>query len=217
MRLAAEAGVSIIRNGETLLLQASNPPTAELVALLRLHKPGIIALLNAERVRREAGGGQKLNNVQPIEAGADRSSSALLPAQGQQFDPEPFPQQIATVFQLAVSKGGEGGEGGEGGVSDSLAGGYIEAPAHTDEADPNPDLPRPQPGETVLPGWGCRVSMEYRLRTASVDECLEWAREPWQLKLVAKAFGYSKNWVDQILLNRETWKKAFALRDAARA
>jgi hypothetical protein len=54
--------------------------------------------------------------------------------------------------------------------------------------------------------------MEYRLRVASEDECHEWAKEPWQLELVAKARGHSQRWVEQILLNRVAWKEAFAAR-----
>ena len=59
--------------------------------------------------------------------------------------------------------------------------------------------------------------MEYRLRNASEDECLDWAKEPWQLDLVAKARGYPQLWVDQILLNRAMWKEAFAARHEGRA
>ena len=59
--------------------------------------------------------------------------------------------------------------------------------------------------------------MEYRLRVASEDECLNWAVEPWQLELVAKARGYSQRWVDQILLNRAIWREAFAAREYGRA
>jgi hypothetical protein len=59
--------------------------------------------------------------------------------------------------------------------------------------------------------------MEYRLRVASEDECLEWAKEPCQLELVAKARWHSQRWVEQILLNRAVWKEAFAARDEGRA
>ncbi len=87
----------------------------------------------------------------------------------------------------------------------------------TVETDPNPGLPWPQPGDTLLPGWGDRVSMEYRLRVASEEECLEWAKELWQLELVAKARGYPKNWAVQTSRNRLMWMEAFAAREECRA
>jgi hypothetical protein len=99
----------------------------------------------------------------------------------------------------------EWAKGGEGGVSVVRKANEAEAAPQAKESDSNPNLPWPLPGETLLPGWGTRVSMEYRLRTASEVECLEWANETWQLKLVARARGYSQKWVDQILLNRTRW------------
>jgi hypothetical protein len=83
--------------------------------------------------------------------------------------------------------------------------------------DPCPDVPLPQPGDTLLPGWGTRVSMEYRLWIASEEECLEWAKEMWHLELVAKARGYPKKWASQIAHNRAFWKEAFAAREEGRA
>jgi hypothetical protein len=59
--------------------------------------------------------------------------------------------------------------------------------------------------------------MEYRLRTASEEECLEWAKEPWQIELVAKARGYSEKRMRQIAWNREVWREIFASRDKGRA
>jgi hypothetical protein len=59
--------------------------------------------------------------------------------------------------------------------------------------------------------------MEYRLRVASEEECLEWAKEFWQLDLVAKARGYPKKWAVQTSQNRLMWREAFAARDECRA
>ena len=83
--------------------------------------------------------------------------------------------------------------------------------------DPCPDVPFPQPGDTLRPGWGTRVSMEYRLWIASEDECLGWAQELWQLKLVAKARGYPKKRASQIARNRVFWREGFAARDEGRS
>ncbi len=58
--------------------------------------------------------------------------------------------------------------------------------------------------------------MEYRLWIASEDECLEWAKELWQLELVAKARNYPKKWAAQIARNRVAWREAFAVRDKAK-
>jgi hypothetical protein len=85
------------------------------------------------------------------------------------------------------------------------------------KVDPCPDVPHPQPGDTLLPGWGTRVSMEYRLWIASEEECLEWAKELWQLDLVAKARGYPKKWASQITRNRAFWREAFAATDEGSA
>jgi hypothetical protein len=59
--------------------------------------------------------------------------------------------------------------------------------------------------------------MEYRLWIASEDECLEWAKELWQLELVAKARNYPKKWAAQIARNRVAWRDAFAVRDKTKA
>jgi hypothetical protein len=59
--------------------------------------------------------------------------------------------------------------------------------------------------------------MEYRLGVASEEECLEWAKEFWQLELVAKARGYPKKWAVQTYRNRLMWREAFAARDECRA
>ena len=84
------------------------------------------------------------------------------------------------------------------------------------EIDPCPGVPLPQPGDTLLPGWGTRVSIEYRLWIASEEECLEWAVELWQLELVAKARFYPKKWASQIARNRIIWREAFTARDEER-
>jgi hypothetical protein len=102
-------------------------------------------------------------------------------------------------------EGAKGGKGGETGASVVWGANESEAALQAKESDPNPNLPWPLPGETLLPGWGTRVSMEYRLRTASEEECLEWAKEPWQLELVAKARGYAEEWARQIARNRVMW------------
>jgi len=235
LRRAYDEGVHITCDGENLVLRASDPPAAEVIDLLKQHKLDIIARLKAESVRRKAAGVPKRNDVHPIAAKGpeerlpevrgmksvtllnlarpNESPAPFLLKQGKQRDSNPSPQHIPTFFQ---NEGGKGGKGGEPGVSESRIGGRFGVPSQTDDPDPNPDLPWPQPGETVLPGWGTRVSMEYRLRIASEDECLEWANEPWQLELVAKARGYSQKSVDQILLNRTMWKEAFAARDSGR-
>jgi hypothetical protein len=74
-----------------------------------------------------------------------------------------------------------------------------------------------QSSRTFLPGWGDAVSMEYRLRVASEDECLEWASELWQLELVAKARGYPRTWAARIVRNRATWRELFQAKDEGRA
>ena len=80
----------------------------------------------------------------------------------------------AIPLTVLATEGSKGGKAGEGGFFSTV------------ETDPNPGLPRPQPGDTLRPGWGDRVSMEYRLRVASEEECIECAKEFWQLDLVAK-------------------------------
>jgi hypothetical protein len=59
--------------------------------------------------------------------------------------------------------------------------------------------------------------MKYRLRVASEEECLEWAKEFWLLELVAKARGYPKKWAVQTSRNRLMWREAFPARDDFRA
>ena len=109
------------------------------------------------------------------------------------------PQKHAlTVYQTEGDKSGKAGQGGVFG---------------TIETDQNPDLPWPQPGDTLLPRWGARVSMEYRLQVASEKECIDWAKEFWQLELVAKARGYPKTWAVQTSRKRLMWMEAFAARD----
>ena len=123
---ALAAGVRVTHGGDTLVLEAFNPPPAEVLELLRQNKAGVLAFL---------------------ENGA----------------------------------------------------------------------PKLTPNETFLPGWGDAVSMEYRLRAATEEECLEWAKELWQLELVAKARGYPEKWAGQITRNRVVWREAFAIRDKVKA
>jgi len=111
------------------------------------------------------------------------------------------PQHALTVSQTEGDKSGKSGKGGVFG---------------TVETEPKPGLPWPQAGDTLLLAWGDRVSMEYRLRVASDEECLEWAKEFWQLDLVAKARGYPKNWAVQTYRNRLMWRQAFAAGDECR-
>jgi hypothetical protein len=111
IRRASEAGVSIIRNGENLVLRAPAPPAVEVAEI----------------------------------------SPRLGLAQEPHGGLEPFSQHEVTVFQSAVPKGGEGGG------SELRSRSNRRATSQVDDPDPNPDLPWPQPGETVLPGWGTRV------------------------------------------------------------
>ena len=203
---AAQAGVAIIRSGENLVLRAPASPAAEVVDLLVLHKPEIVVLIKAKSFRRESGGWPAVPSAAEAVA---RSPLGL--AQEAHGTREPLSRREVAIFQSAVP------EDGEGGGSEPRIRANRRPTSQADDSDPNPDLPWPQPGETVLPGWGTRVSMEYRLRTASEDECLEWAEEPWQVELVAKARGYFPAWVSQILLNRTTWRKVFAALDADRS
>jgi hypothetical protein len=114
-----------------------------------------------------------------------------------------------TVFSTDRLKGGEGG-GSESRID--------EKEDHTHQHPcPNPDLPWPQSGETLLPGWGTRVSMEYRLRVASEDECLAWANSRWELELVAKARHHHDAWAVNILRNRAVWAEVPAARAERRA
>jgi hypothetical protein len=222
-------GVRVTRNGKNLVLRASKPPSAELIDLLKQHKGEIIALLENQSVARDADKSSEGGSVLPdapasqerkrstaisvrsadtLQRGDHPSSTSSLTL-GKQHSSNAHPSQTPTSF---LSDGAQGVEGGDGGAFLASATNEAEALRQTKESDPNPNLPWPLPGETLLPGWGTRVSMEYRLRAASEDECLDWAKEPWQLELVAKARGYPQMWVDQILLNRAVWREAFAAR-----
>ena len=235
IRRAHEAGVVITCDGKNLVLRASHPPAAEVVDLLKAHKADIISLLETQSVAQKTDGTFKCDTGRstaqaclereppcvvstPSLASLPRSESGLscCPSSVTQkgHDTSNFPPpHKPTVFP---SGGGQGVKGGESGAYGCQADEDV-ATSQAQEPDPNPNLPWPLPGETLLPSWGTRVSMEYRLRTASEDECLEWAKEPWQLELVAKARGHSQRWVEQILLNRAVWKEAFAARNEGRA
>jgi hypothetical protein len=227
-------GVRVTRNGKNLVLRASKPPSAELIDLLKQHKGEIIALLENQSVARDADKSSEGGSVLPdapasqererptaisapsvdtLQSGDHLSSTSPLTL-GDHDSSNAHPSQTLTSF---LADGTQGVEGGDGGAFLASATNEAEAALRAKESDPNPNLPWPLPGETLLPGWGTRVSMEYRLRNASEDACLDWAKEPWQLELVAKARGYSQQWVDQILLNRAMWKEAFAARHEGRA
>ena len=198
IRRAHDAGVVIACDGKNLVLRASHPPAAELIDLLKQHKADIVTLLETQNVGQDVDGFFK--------CGTGRSSAqARLEWNLPKAVSTPSVDLLPPGETVFPSEGTKGAECGEGGASVVRVWNEGEATPQAQEPDPNPNLPWPQPGETLLPGWGTRVSMEYRLRTASEDECLEWAKEPWQLKLVAKARGYSQRWVDQILLNRGRW------------
>ena len=236
MKRAYAEGVHMACDGDNLVLWASNPPKAEVINLLRKHKTDIIALLDTPPVASDADSHPQLDRVvsgapnckrpDPPNLGNMPSSAALRigdPAHYFGVDPltqkehAPFNSPSSLTPTNFLSEGTEGGKGGEGGVSVVCVRDEGNDAPVTEEFDPNPHLPWPQTGETLLEGWGTRVSMEYRLRNASEDECLDWAKEPWQLELVAKARGYSRQWVDQILRNRLMWKEVFAARDECRA
>jgi len=229
VRRASDEGVHITCDGDNLVLRASNPPAAEVIDLLKQHKGEIIALLENQSVARDADksseGGSVLPDA-PASQERERPSAISVPSVdtlqrgyhlsrtspltlGKHDSSNAHLSQTPTSF---LSDGAQGVEGGDGGAFVARAANEGEALRQTKESDPNPNLPWPLPGETLLPGWGTRVSMEYRLRNASEDECLDWAKEPWQLELVAKARGYSQRWVEQILLNRAVWREAFAAR-----
>ena len=236
VRRAYDEGVHITCDGDKLVLRASNPPAAEVIDLLKQHKADIISLLATQSVGQDAGRFSERSIVRPIvpdyqESGRSNAISAPV------VDRLPLGESVHLSHSSSLtlgksdfsnfstlhtpagfpSEGAEGGEGGETGAAVVWGVDESEAALRAKESDPNPNLPWPLPGETLLPGWGTRVSMEYRLRNASEDECLDWAKEPWQLELVAKARGYPQLWVDQILLNRAMWKKAFAARHEGRA
>lgn len=228
IRRAHDAGVVITCNGKNLVLRASHPPAAEVVDLLKAHKADIISLLETQSVAQETAEtfncdtGRSTAQARPereppivvstpslasLPRGETSPSCCPSSVTQKQQDTSDFPPPHKTAVFLSG-----GGQGVEGGASVVPVWNDGEATSQAQEPDPNPNLPLPLPGETLLPGWGTRVSMEYRLRVASEDECLEWAKEPWQLELVAKARGHSQRWVEQILLNRAVWKEAFAAR-----
>ena len=234
IRRAHDAGVVIACDGKNLVLRASHPPAAEAVDLLKVHKADIISLLETQSVTQEtAGTFKRAAGRSTAQACLERASLGVVstpsmdPLPRGETSPSCCPSSVtqerhyASDFPLPrnptvfLSGGWQGVEGGESGASLVPVGSDGEATSQ--EPDPNPNLPWPLPGETLLPDWGTRVSMEYRLRVASEDECLNWAVEPWQLELVAKARGYSQRWVDQILLNRAIWREAFAAREYGRA
>ena len=204
MTQARLAGIKVTREGNDLLLKASTPPPAAVVILLKKHKAAILTLLDLKD-------GCSDEDWETLFAAGNPGALAFNKHPGPEITREDrVPMSQVTVFATDQWKGGEGGEGGVFEVLEPKV--LIQA-----KNDPCPNAPWPQPGEALLPGWGTRVSMEYRLRTASEEECLEWAKEPWQLELVAKARGYSEKRMRQIAWNREVWREIFASRDKGRA
>jgi len=216
---ALAAGIRVTREGDNLVLTASNPPPAWVVEPLLRHKADILTMLSLSADRSEGARPSLYDGGCSMEARDQQQSQSNIVARPRLDDPPQTglgqppsteksnravspPQHALTVYQTEGDKSGKAGEGGVFGIVDT---------------DPNPGLPWPQPGDTLLPGWGDRVSMEYRLRVASEEECLEWAKELWQLELVAKARGYPKNWAVQTSRNRLMWREAFAARDECRA
>jgi len=228
MRRAYDEGVHITCDGENLVLRASNPPAAEVIDLLKQHKADIISLLATQSVGQDAGRFSERSIVRPIVPDCQQSERAktistpivdILPLGESVHLSRPSYVTLGkgdssnlSTLHTSADFSFEGAKGGDGGAFVGSAAIEGEALRQTKESDPNPNLPWPLPGETLLPGWRTRVSMEYRLRNASEDECLDWAKEPWQLELVANARGYSQRWVEQILLNRAVWREAFAAR-----
>lgn len=201
MRRAYDEGVHITCDGENLVLRASNPPAAEVIDLLKQHKADIISLLVTQSVGQDAGRFSErsiLRFIVPDYQESERPKAISTPIAD--LLRLGGPVHLSRSSSVTVGKGGETGASVVWGANES------EAALQAKESDPNPNLPWPLPGETLLPGWGTRVSMEYRLRTASEEECLEWAKEPWQLELVAKARGYGEEWARQIARNRVMWE-----------
>ena len=223
MLQARGAGIEVTRDGDALVLKASTRPSAEVIGLLKQNKACILTLLELKDGWADEDWLSLLMSARPIEAPDQQQtlSNAINtptvwdpphaePVQQSNHCPSLPPKQlgispshnyIAPVFETEEVEGGKGGKGGD---------------FSTSEPDPNPNLPWPQSSDTLLSGWGARVSMEYRLRVASEEECLEWATEMWQLELVAKARGYPKKWASQVARNRAFWREAFAARDEGR-
>jgi hypothetical protein len=216
---ALAAGIRVTREGDNLVLTASNPPPEWVVEPLKRHKADILTMLSMSTGCSEEARPSLFGSACSIEeCDQQQSQSNIVTGPSEDASPQAEPSQppsteksapaacpaqhALTVYQ---SEGDKSGKAGEGGVFGTV------------ETDPKPGLPWPQPGDTLLPGWGDRVSMEYRLRVASEEECLEWAKELWQLELVAKARGYPKTWAVQTSRNRLMWREAFAARDECRA
>ena len=216
---ALAAGIRVTRDGDNLVLTASNPPPAWVVEPLLRHKADILTMLSPSTGCSAEARPSLYDSVCSTETRDQQQSQSNIAARPRVDDPPQTelcqppsteksnqaacpPQHALTVYQTEGEKSGKAGEGGI---------------FSTVETDPNPNLPWPQPGDTLLPGWGDRVSMEYRLRVASEEECLEWAEEFWQLDLVAKARGYPKKWAVQTSRNRLIWREAFAARDECRS
>lgn len=212
-RSANAAGVFLARKGDCLMLYASLEPPPELLQSIEKYKPDLLSLVDLRNSMDEQEWAEILGmqsvpppavTVLATEGNQGSDSVGFTPsAVGGLLDAGPWPHLRAHVASLANRHAGAESE--------------EESVLRPCVPELNPDLPWPQPGDTLLPGWGGRVSMEYRLRTASDDECLEWAKELWQLELVAKARGYPKKWASQIARNRAVWREVFAARDEGRA
>lgn len=197
LRRTSALGVELSLDGCDLLLKADAQPPSDLVKHLVRHKWEIVALLR--QIQNGQSNGDLTEHFDRRSGGFGHETTQIRSGQLNQW-----PSLDAHVRGLLKTSPHR--DSGNQNQEEALS-----LLAH----ELNPNLPWPQPGETVLPGWGNQVSMEYRLRTASEDECLEWAKEPWQVELVAKAHGYSPKWVNQTLLNRATWRELFSALDAA--
>jgi hypothetical protein len=212
-RDANAAEVSLARNGDCLKLNAYLEPSPELLQSIEKHKLDLLRLVDLRDAMNTQEWAEILG-MQPVlplvakvsvpQGNKNRDSVASTPSAASGVpDAVRWPHLKAHMASLAHLPSD----------SESEEERLLSLRAH----ELNPDLPWPQPGETVLPAWGSHVSMEYRLRSASEDECLQWATELWQLDLVAKARGYPTKWPAQIARNRAAWREAFAIRDRTKA
>jgi hypothetical protein len=153
---ALAAGIRVTRDGENLVLTASNPPPAWVVELLLRHKADLLTLLSLSAGCSDEARPSLFGRGCATEARDQQHSQASIVARNRVDDPlqtelgQPPsaeksnhaagpPQHALTVYQTEGEKSGK-----------ALEGGVLS----TVEADPNPDLPWPQPGDTLLSGWG---------------------------------------------------------------